>query len=172
MSKDTGGWIVIHAGDFYKTWKEYKDGFGNLTGNFWIGNDNIWRLTSQGNWKLRVDLISDNEHGYAEYSSFAIGDEQSNYILSVSGFTGNIGDSLHLKHNGKPFSTKDRDNDGDNKESCAQRYVGAWWYNKCHTSNLNGKYNNSNYGKGLNWHSWKGYHVSMTTSEMKIKQIA
>lgn len=175
MSPDTGGWIVIQRrvndSDFYKTWDEYKNGFGDLNGNFWLGNEIIWTLTKTGSWKLRFDLTWNNvENGYAEYSSFAIADEVSKYALSVAGYTGDIGDSFTY-HDGMSFSTKDRDNDIDGS-NCAQRYHGAWWYSHCHISNLNGDYGNQTFAIGLNWSTWKGHFESMTTTEMKIKRNA
>ena len=39
------------------------------------------------------------------------------------------------------FSTNDNDNDLE-AASCAQTYKGAWWYNHCLHSNLNGLYLN------------------------------
>ena len=42
--------------DFYRSWTEYKRGFGNLAGEFWLGLDSIHRLTTSGSYKLRVDL--------------------------------------------------------------------------------------------------------------------
>ena len=43
---DHGGWIVIQRRtsgdvDFYRGWKEHKNGFGDLSGDFWFGNDRI-----------------------------------------------------------------------------------------------------------------------------------
>ena len=82
-------------------------------------------------------------------------------------FLGTAGDSLTRHHN-MPFSTKDQDG------SCAILYEGAWWYNKCHDSNLNGRYLNgshSSYANGVNWRHWKGYHYSAKRAEMKTKPV-
>jgi len=77
-------------------------------------------------------------------------------------------------HLGSQFSTPDHDNDRFSKYSCAQRYKGAWWYNACHWSNLNGQYLNGShksYGDGVNWRKWRGYKYSLKITEMKIKGI-
>ena len=69
------------------------------------------------------------------------------------------------------FSTKDNDNDRKSY-SCAERYKGAWWYNACHESNLNGLYLNgsqSSYADGVNWGSFKGHRYSLKRTEMKVK---
>ena len=71
--------------DFYRGWDDYKRGFGNLNGEFWLGLDKIHRLT-KGRSKLRVDLEDfDNQTAYAEYDSFGVGDEQSKYKLERLG---------------------------------------------------------------------------------------
>ena len=31
--------------DFYRDWTAYRDGFGFLTGDFWLGNEAIHTLT-------------------------------------------------------------------------------------------------------------------------------
>lgn len=174
MATDRGGWTVIQrrvsGSDFYRTWNEYRFGFGDLNSNFWIGNELIHMLTSQGWYKLRVDLTSmADETAYAEYQVFLIGDEESKYRLFVYGYRGNAGDSLIPRQNGMKFSTKDQDNDiyGGN---CAELYQGAWWYDQCHTSNLNGLYGNTDYAKGPVWQPWKGYYSPMKMTEMKIRR--
>ena len=42
--------------DFYRNLANYSRGFGDLYGEFWLGNDNLYRLTAQGDYELRVDL--------------------------------------------------------------------------------------------------------------------
>ena len=85
-----GGWTVFQkrldgSVDFYLGWDDYKRGFGNLNGEFWLGLDKIHRLT-KGRSKLRVDLEDfDNQTAYAEFDSFAVGDEQSKYKLECLG---------------------------------------------------------------------------------------
>jgi ficolin len=65
----------------------YSRGFGNLEGEFWLGNDNLHRLTDQGEYELRVDLSDfENESSYAYYDSFSIADESDKYRLNLGSF--------------------------------------------------------------------------------------
>ncbi|XP_035664242.1 ficolin-1-A-like [Branchiostoma floridae] len=78
METAGGGWTVIQRRQdgsvpFNRTWEEYKLGFGNTSGEYWLGNDNIHLLTSQENFTLRVDLMDwGGQTAYAEYSLFRI----------------------------------------------------------------------------------------------------
>lgn len=75
------------------------------------------------------------------------------YNLTVGGYSGNASDALAY-HNGKKFFTRDNDND----YNCAQNFLGAWWYDNCFTSSLNGIYS-SRHGMAsliyLNSQRWK-----------------
>ena len=88
-----GGWTVIQkrldgSVDFYRGWDDYKRGFGNLNGEFWLGLNKIHRLTKQRN-RLRVDLEETNgKSAYAEYSFFGVGNEGSKYKLSLGTYSG------------------------------------------------------------------------------------
>ena len=92
-----GGWTVFQkrldgSVDFYRNWTDYKQGFGNLSGEFWLGLDKIHRLTSQTNNKLRVELEDfDGNTAYAEYDTFAVADKTDNYTLSVGNYSGKCG---------------------------------------------------------------------------------
>ena len=79
-----------------------------------------------------------------------------------------------LYHNGRKFTTKDRDNDLKGSYNCAVHYSGAWWYNACHGSNLNGLYlggPHSSYANGVNWKTFKGFYYSLKFTEMKIRKM-
>ena len=87
-------------------------------------------------------------------------------------FSGTAGDSLST-HRGYPFTTKDQDNDIWSG-NCAVSYKGAWWYNACHHSNLNGVYHHGQHSSnadGVNWYHWKGYKYSAKRAEMKIRPV-
>ncbi|KXJ16226.1 Techylectin-5B [Exaiptasia diaphana] len=145
-----GGWTVFQrrkdgSVDFYRGWNDYKNGFGDLKGEFWLGLNKIHRLTNQRRNRLRVDLEdTKGKTAYAEYSSFAVTSERSKYKLSLGSYSGTAGDSLS-NHRGMAFTTKDRDNDKWSGGSCAVKYKGAWWYESCHSSNLNGLYHHAHY---------------------------
>ena len=178
MHTDGGGWIVFQRRvdatvDFFRGWDDYKTGFGDLNGNFWLGLEKIHRLAGLGkSAKLRVDLQDYNQQYYhAVYSTFEVSSEADGYSLKVGGFTGTAKDSLHI-HNGMKFSTKDRDQ--DNAEgNCARGSQGAWWYNACYWSHLNGRYVNGppsiNHTTHMSWYSLHETYGGWMFSEMKFK---
>ncbi|CAG5126900.1 unnamed protein product [Candidula unifasciata] len=155
--------------DFYRGWVDYKRGFGTPDTDFWIGNDNIHDLTSQGYNELRVDLVHDETKFFAHYTNFIQADESSAYAITISGYSGNVYDSLSF-HNGNKFSTFDRDNDrwADN---CARLYHGAWWYGDCYHSNLNGAWAVAD-KTGISWFfNQTSYWNNVSFTEMKIRYI-
>ena len=94
MQTDGGGWTVLQkrvdaSVDFYRGWKDYKFGFGDLSGNFWLGLDKIHRLTKSGQKVLRVDLTDFyNTEAYAKYERFSVASESGSYALSIGSFSG------------------------------------------------------------------------------------
>ncbi|KAI8747662.1 BgiBFREP17.3 [Biomphalaria glabrata] len=172
---DGGGWMIIQRRingkvDFYRGWKEYRDGFGDYNiGEFYLGNENIFKLTSTGQYDLRIDLEYNNKSYFAQYEDFKVLNETDNFQLQIGKYSGNAGDSLRRQNN-TFFSTLDRENDIDNIDNCAQRYLGAWWYKDCHDSNLNGQWGNKSFGKGMNWYGLTQWSDSVTFSEMKIRE--
>ena len=94
MTTSGGGWTLFQrridgSVDFYLGWNNYTEGFGNLSGEFWLGLDKIHRLSKSGQNVLRVDLEDfENETRYAEYSTFAVGNGADKYRLAVGGYSG------------------------------------------------------------------------------------
>jgi len=179
-----GGWTVFQkrldgSVDFYRNWSDYKVGFGDLNGEFWLGLDKMHRLTSDNISMLRVDLEDfEGNTAYAEYNKFGVMSENNKYKLKLGSYSaGNAEDSLSHQSD-QPFSTNDQDNSRHTTSSgakiyCASKFHGAWWYSSpCHESNLNGKYHNvssSPHGVGVNWKSWKGHEYSLKKTEMKTR---
>ncbi|XP_032564162.1 tenascin isoform X4 [Chiroxiphia lanceolata] len=172
MGEDGGGWIVFlrrqnGKEDFYKNWKTYVAGFGDPKDEFWIGLENLHKITSQGQYELRVDLRDKGDTAYAVYDRFSVGDAKSRYRLRVDGYSGTAGDSMTY-HNGRSFSTFDKDHDSA-ITNCALSYKGAFWYKNCHRVNLMGRYGDNSHSQGVNWFHWKGHEYSIEFAEMKLR---
>ncbi|XP_078699835.1 uncharacterized protein LOC144926706 [Branchiostoma floridae x Branchiostoma belcheri] len=179
MDTAGGGWTVIQrrmdgSVPFNRTWEEYKRGFGNKNGEYWLGNDNIHRLTAQKNYTLRVEVMDwENQKRYAEYDTFRVAGESDGYRLTVSGYSGTAGDDMTY-NNGQRFSTVDRDNDGWGAD-CSQQYgQGGWWFRSCSASLLNGQYlsacvDSCPYGQGVLWIHWRDRSYSLKSVSMKIR---
>ncbi|XP_071396736.1 tenascin-like [Centroberyx affinis] len=173
METDGGGWTVFQRRengtvDFFRGWKDYSRGFGNLSGEFWLGLENLHNLTTMTRMILRVDLRAGDESVFAKYSTFQVG--KRNYRLSVAGYSGTAGDSMSY-HNNRLFSTKDRDLEPFITR-CAMSYRGGWWYKNCHEANLNGLYGIDVKHQGVIWTSWKGTEFSIPFTEMKMRPAA
>jgi len=173
MTTDGGGWTVFQrrmdgSENFERLWIDYTFGFGNLEGEFWLGNEFIHRLTSGAPHELRIELEDfENERMFAEYGLFSVGPSSDLFRLSLEYFTGNVADSMS-GHTGEQFSTKDK----GPSSSCAVSYKGGFWYNKCHAVNINGLYlkgEHKSYANGVNWSGWKGYHYSLKRTELKFR---
>ncbi|KAI0219180.1 Tenascin-R [Lamellibrachia satsuma] len=163
METDGGGWLVFQrrqdgSVDFNRDWASYKEGFGNVSGEFWLGNDNLHELTSQAKYMLRIDLEQKNVSKYVVYSNFAIASESEKYRLSTGEYSGTAGDTLAC-HGGIAFSIKDRYDD----KNYAKQLKGAWWYGNCFHSNLNGMY-----GTSLRWYE-KQFHKYYFPQKVAMK---
>uniref|UniRef100_A0A8C1PNI8 Zmp:0000000846 n=1 Tax=Cyprinus carpio TaxID=7962 RepID=A0A8C1PNI8_CYPCA len=174
MSTDGGGWMVFlrrQSGkvDFYRNWRNYSAGFGDTNDEFWLGLSNLHKITSAGQYELRVDLRDGQESVFAVYDKFYIADPRSRYKIQIGAYSGTAGDSLSY-HQNRPFSTYDNDNDIA-VTNCALSYKGAFWYKNCHRVNLMGKYGDSSHSKGINWFHWKGHEHSIPFAEMKIRPV-
>ncbi|KAK3701843.1 hypothetical protein RRG08_030427 [Elysia crispata] len=172
---DGGGWIVLQRRykgdvDFYRDWNAYKDGFGSNTGEFWIGNEQIYALTSKGNYELRIDFRIDEKELFAYSSSFQVGDEAAAYRLKLGDVSGTIGTYGLTYHNNQAFTTFDRDNDSWGGGNCAKNHHGAWWFRQCHRCNINGIWGLKNVN-GVSWYDGSKW-LFPTYTEMKIRRIS
>ena len=125
------GWIFIHQKlslntnmMFYKSWHEYKEGFGTIDGNYWMGLELLYLITGSGNFMLRVEMTSSSNGNWysAEYWDFYVDDESLQYRIHFGSYSGDNGNSFQYggirNLNGMPFTTFDQDND-NNGENCA-----------------------------------------------------
>ncbi|XP_036984737.2 fibrinogen-like protein 1 isoform X1 [Artibeus jamaicensis] len=188
---DGGGWTVIQrrsdgSENFNRGWDDYENGFGNFVqkdGEYWLGNKNLHLLTTQGDYTLKIDLADfEKNTRYAQYKIFKVGDQKNSYELNIGEYSGTAGDSLTVKfdpkmqwwgsHQRMKFSTWDRDND-NYEGSCALEERSGWWFNRCHSANLNGLYYQGSYGaqtdNGVVWHTWHGWWYSLKSVVMKIR---
>ncbi|XP_044036574.1 angiopoietin-related protein 6 [Siniperca chuatsi] len=173
-----GGWTVIQrrqdgSVNFFRTWEQYKQGFGNLDGEYWLGLEHLYWITKQAQYKLRVALEDwQGRQVFAEYDSFHLEPESDWYRLRLGQYHGNAGDSLSW-HNNKAFTTLDRDKDSYTG-NCAHYQKGGWWYHMCAHSNLNGVWYRgghyrSRYQDGVYWAEFHGGSYSLKRVSMMIK---
>ncbi|XP_069751902.1 angiopoietin-2-like isoform X4 [Narcine bancroftii] len=85
METNGGGWTVFqHREDgtveFHRDWKEYKLGFGDPRGEYWLGNEFVHLLTSQSPHILRIQLKDWNgNEAFAVFDNFYLGSDEQNY---------------------------------------------------------------------------------------------
>ncbi|GFS17893.1 angiopoietin-related protein 1 [Elysia marginata] len=183
IATEGGGWIVIQRRvdktvNFYRNWNDYRNGFGSLTGNFWLRNEAIYQLTKKHFYELRIDLRDKDGHKwFAKYGSFKLENESDKYRLRLGPYTGPYGSRYRnalVYHDNLRFSTYDNDNDSWRSQNCASRYKAGWWFKggsavSCDNSNLNGVYGHSG-GSGIYWVGIRGNSYPRF-SEMKIRRI-
>ena len=175
METDKGGWIVIQRRvpngtvNFYRGWKDYEKGFGDLDSEFWYGLRKVHCLTTRESVELRIDLQDEQGNKLTwVYQQFSVDGPDQKYRLHIGQGTGTSGSfDAMANHNNMSFSTFDHDND-QNSGNCAGSHRGGWWYSSCHKSNLNGRHTASNAQHRVAWLTggqWV-YHPSV---EMKVR---
>ncbi|XP_051892333.1 angiopoietin-2b isoform X2 [Pristis pectinata] len=181
METNGGGWTVFqHREDgnveFHRDWKEYKLGFGDPHGEYWLGNEYVHLLTSQSPHVLRIQLKDWNgNEAFAVFDHFFLESEEQKYRIHIKGYSGTAGRTSSFSPSGTQFSTKDVDNDECGCK-CSQMASGGWWFQACGPSNLNGMYYSGGMNtirfNGIKWHYWKGSHYSLKSTTMMIRPVA
>ncbi|XP_078579264.1 uncharacterized protein LOC144863708 [Branchiostoma floridae x Branchiostoma japonicum] len=155
---------IFHYGslDFNKKFADYEKGFGTPSSpnDYWIGLQNLQKITAQDEWQLYVSLTDhDDKEAFAKYKKFKV--SGANYKLTIEGFDilSTAGDGL-TDSNGVGFSANDKDNDGSKTSECGKQYQSGWWFNQfCpNPANLNGKYHKKGDpfdSRGIFWREWR-----------------
>lgn len=91
MTTAGGGWTVINRrqapglANFRRPWVDYRNGFGNLNTEFWMGNQLLHTISGDGqNFTVRVQL--NPCHGqsvWEEYAGFGVESEANKFRLVV-----------------------------------------------------------------------------------------
>ncbi|XP_061486484.1 LOW QUALITY PROTEIN: angiopoietin-related protein 3 [Rhineura floridana] len=176
--KTESSWTFIQSRsdgsiDFNQTWETYINGFGNLSGEFWLGLQKIYSIVNQANYILRIELEDWRANKrYIEYT-FTTGGPEKDYAVLLSRITGNIPNALPEQKE-VTFSTKDHSNNTERKVNCPEDDSGGWWYSACEETSLNGKYiKPSSKGKlekkrGLYWKPQKGRPYLLKSTKLMI----
>ncbi|XP_046376670.1 fibrinogen-like protein 1 isoform X1 [Haliotis rufescens] len=153
--------------NFNRSWKDYKQGFGDVTGDHWLGNDYIHYISSSRKHSLLVEIVTNSGFNQYYMQDFSVGDESSKYRLSFGHHFTHDQAAVMLEDClgpllGSSFSTTDQDND-NSARNCAQDFQSGWWFKDCSTCNPTGVYEASPVGgqaggadSDLHWTPGKG----------------
>ena len=142
MTIDGGGWTVIQRRvtgrvDFARNWQDYEKGFGDVSGDYWMGLEGIHHLANDRGTTLRIDMKrTDGVWASATYLHFRVESKITKYKLRLGMYKGGAAYNGFAYNEGFEFSTKDQDNDRWSS-NCAERHQGGWWYNSCSYVYLN-----------------------------------
>ncbi|KAK6321345.1 hypothetical protein J4Q44_G00083210 [Coregonus suidteri] len=189
METAGGGWTMFQrrrdgSVDFNRTWQEYREGFGSPQGEHWLGNAELHALTNTGQHLLHIQLEDwHKQKRQATYNTFRVAAEAQKYRLTAREYSGDAGNALsyskRYNHDGRAFSTNDRDHDRYTSGNCAQYYGAGWWFDACLAANPNGRYYRGRYSgltNGIYWGTWyiltdsrSGERYSFKSVEMKTR---
>ncbi|XP_049548244.1 angiopoietin-related protein 1-like [Anopheles darlingi] len=177
QEKFDGGWLVVQhrfdgSVDFYRNWAQYREGFGEVDNEFWLGLEKMHQLTTARPHEIIIELKDfSGNYAYTRYDEFKIGSESEHYTLTLGKYSGNGTDSM-TRNNGKKFAATDRD-DMDKPYvpgGCVAAFRSPWWHDDCTYANLNGPYNNAYDIRTMFWYAWKRYQ-GMSYTRMIIREV-
>ncbi|XP_052818070.1 microfibril-associated glycoprotein 4-like [Mya arenaria] len=181
-----GGWTVIQrrmdgSENFERLWADYAAGFGSREAEYWLGLNNIHRLTTKSSSFMEAWPGEPVMTHFETYSNFSVGSEATNFTLYVDSFiesNNSFVSRIVGKQSGRPFSTVDREAENIGNKNCSWLTRGPWWHaHDCFPLSLNGVYFvGGTYSttrwlyEGIEWFKLWEYTYSLKTSVMKIKR--
>ncbi|CAL8389182.1 unnamed protein product [Arctogadus glacialis] len=177
-----GGWTVFQRRtdgqeSFDRAWVEYKNGFGDQfspKGEFWLGNEPLHYITSQGDYESRNHTWRDFEGKpavFAEYRNFKVARGEgtsTSYTWGGTNMLGMRGDAL----GGVPTERAGETTTTDQAD-CIRLDKSGWWSSRCEAGNLNGHYYKGPYEAmaedGVVWYTWHGYWYSIKSVVMMVR---
>ncbi|XP_047484647.1 ficolin-2-like [Penaeus chinensis] len=176
MDTDGGGWTVFFKREknliqerFNRSWSEYKDGFGNPSSEYWLGNELLHTMTSSREYTLRMDLqLATGDFKSGVWKRALVDDEIGKYKLTLSDYlpeSSTTSNCMSLSHN-RFFSTYDRDHDGSSS-NCAADKQGGWWHYSCTSGSY--LYPTSLYPTGLASTCYNGQGVAANWIQFKLR---
>lgn len=142
-------WIVFQqktsaAPAFNRSWADYRSGFGDPNGNFWLGLERLYQMTQSAKYRMRIEVqLQYNLKWYSvEYDSFVVDSEPNGYAIHLNGCAGDACDPFDSpistsKQNHMPFSTPEQftlqytGNSTTIVKGCGFLPAGGFWYNNC-----------------------------------------
>ncbi|EHA97267.1 Angiopoietin-4 [Heterocephalus glaber] len=180
MDTDGSAWTVIQRREdgtvsFQQNWEDYKQGFGDPAGEYWLGNEVVHQLTSSKSYSLRVEMEDwDGKTFSANFEHFQLGSEEQFYRIFLDKHSGVALLQGQLILENSNFSTSDADHDNCLCE-CSKTMSGGWWFAACGASNLNGIYYPADQHlhkiNGIRWHHTHGPTYSLRATRMMIRPL-
>ena len=178
MTTDGGGWIVIQrridgSVNFNRGWSDYKNGFGDVNGEYWLGNEFVHQYTKMYQTEMKIEAVAfDGVNASTKLQNFTLSDEASKYIFEYDSCSRLCDDFVGIK--GMKFTTSDQDNDLINGGNCASTYFGGWWFKGCFLMYFNGKYSNVEQvvkSSRIHWNNFRNHYKSLKETKMMIRRI-
>ncbi|XP_023570716.1 angiopoietin-4-like [Octodon degus] len=181
MDPSGGAWTVIQHREngtvnFVRNWEDYKQGFGDPAGEYWLGNEVVHQLTSSTNYSLHVEMEDwDGNKFSANFEHFEVYNEEQFYRIFLDKDHGVSSRNGLLILGNNNFSTWDADHDNCGC-NCSEIMSGGWWFDACGMSNLNGIYYEAGQHKrkidGIRWDHTPSHSISsLRTSRMMMRPL-
>jgi len=178
MTTDGGGWTVFQKRfngevSFNRNWIEYAQGFGDINGEYWLGNELISEATKETHTEARFQATSfGGETQAVKIGNFLVAGEQDKYKVTIKDCVGEFCIDWN-EMDGVQFTTHDMDNDPYEHGNCGEIYKTGWWSTSCYSVNFNGQYSIqeaiTQAFNGIVWVTWKQMFKSLKETRMMLR---